>query len=49
MTSACRRYNFSYVIIYIRKVESRVQIADKCAPWNVSNGAQNRVLHALHF
>jgi hypothetical protein len=35
---------FCYVIIYIRKVENCVQIADRCAPWKISIGAQNLVL-----
>jgi hypothetical protein len=38
---------FCYIIVYIRKAESRVQIADRCAPWKISNGAQNLILHAL--
>jgi hypothetical protein len=32
-----------------RQVESRVQIADWCAPWKISNGAENLVLWALQF
>jgi hypothetical protein len=30
---------FYYIIIYWRKVETRVQIMDQCAPWKFSNGA----------
>jgi hypothetical protein len=29
---------------YTRKIESRMQIADRCAPWKISNGAENLVL-----
>jgi hypothetical protein len=28
---------FCYMIVYIRKVESRVQIADRCVPWVVED------------
>jgi hypothetical protein len=50
MTSACRLYNFVMrIIVCLGKVESCVQIADRCAPWKFSNGAQNLVLHALQF
>jgi hypothetical protein len=35
---------FCYTIVYIRKVESRVQIADPCAPWKISSGAKKLVL-----
>jgi hypothetical protein len=35
------------IIVYIWKVESCVQIADWCAPWKISNGEQDLVLHAL--
>jgi hypothetical protein len=38
-----------YIIVYIWKVESRVQFADRCAPWKISNGADNFVLRALQF
>jgi hypothetical protein len=27
---------FCYMIVFIRKVESRVKIADQCAPWIIS-------------
>jgi hypothetical protein len=36
-----------YIIVHIRKVESRVQIADMCAPRKISSGAENLVLQAL--
>jgi hypothetical protein len=35
---------FCHIIIYIRKVESRMQNADRCAPWKISNGTENLVL-----
>jgi hypothetical protein len=35
---------FCYTIVYIRKVESRVQIADRCAPWKISNGTEKLIL-----
>jgi hypothetical protein len=34
---------FCCTIVYIRKVKSRVQIADRCAPCKFSRGAQNLV------
>jgi hypothetical protein len=34
---------FCYITVYIRKVESRVQIADWCAHWKISNGAENLI------
>jgi hypothetical protein len=37
------------IIVYIRNVESSVQIADLCAPWKISSGARIFVLHALQF
>jgi hypothetical protein len=40
---------FLYIVIYVRNLESHMQIADRCAPWKVSNGAQNPVLQALQF
>jgi hypothetical protein len=40
---------FCYVMVYMRKVESRVQIADRCAPWKISNNGQNLVLQARQF
>jgi hypothetical protein len=33
----------------MRKFESHVQIANWCAPWKISNGAENFVLQALQF
>jgi hypothetical protein len=35
---------FYYIIVYERKVEIRVQIADRCAPWKIFSGAENLVL-----
>jgi hypothetical protein len=35
---------FYDIIVYIRKVENRVQIADPCAPWKIPNGTDNLVL-----
>jgi hypothetical protein len=32
---------FYCIIVYIWKVESRVQIADWCASWKISSGADN--------
>jgi hypothetical protein len=40
---------FCYQIVYIWKVESRVQIADRCTPCKISSSAQNLILHALQF
>jgi hypothetical protein len=40
-------YDFS--LLPARKVESRVQIKDRCARWKISSAAQNLVLHALQF
>jgi hypothetical protein len=40
---------FCYIIIYMRNVESHVQVTDRCPPWKISNGAVNRVLEALQF
>jgi hypothetical protein len=40
---------FCYIIVHIGKVESRVQIADRCAPWKTSNGTENPDLQALQF
>jgi hypothetical protein len=45
----CRsKYRYP-TIIYLRNVESCVQIAHRCAPWKDSNGAQNLVLYVLQF
>jgi hypothetical protein len=35
--------------VYVRKFESHVQIANRCAPWKISNGEGNFVLHELQF
>jgi hypothetical protein len=35
---------FCYIIVYIWQVESRVQIANRCTPWTISNGAEGRKL-----
>jgi hypothetical protein len=40
---------FCYIIVYIWKVESHVQIADQCAPWKISSGVENLVLQVLQF
>jgi hypothetical protein len=40
---------FCYIIVYTQKFESRVQIVDRCAPWKISNVAENSVLQALEF
>jgi hypothetical protein len=40
---------FCYVIVCIWKVESRVQIADRCATWKIFSGAENLVLQTLQF
>jgi hypothetical protein len=34
---------FCYIIVHIRKVESRVQIVNLCATWKISNGVENLV------
>jgi hypothetical protein len=33
-----------YIILYIQRVETCVQIADGCAPWKISSGVENLVL-----
>jgi hypothetical protein len=38
-----------YIIVYIRKVERRVQIADQRASWKSSNCAETLLLKALQF
>jgi hypothetical protein len=38
-----------YIIVYILKAESCVQIADRCAPWKISNGAENFVCRRCNF
>jgi hypothetical protein len=35
------RAQFCYIIVYMGKIESHVQIADRCAPWKISSGAEN--------
>jgi hypothetical protein len=40
---------FYYIIVYLRKVESCVQIADRCAPWKLFNGAESLGLQALQL
>jgi hypothetical protein len=35
---------FCHIIIYIQTVESRVQIADWCAPRKISIGVENLIL-----
>jgi hypothetical protein len=40
---------FCCIIVYIRNEESLVQIADRCAPWNIAIGAENLILQALHL
>jgi hypothetical protein len=40
---------FCYTIIYICKVKSCVHIADWCAPWKISSGAQNIGFKALQI
>jgi hypothetical protein len=37
------------MIVYILKVESRVQIAGRSASWKISDGVENFVLQALKF
>jgi hypothetical protein len=49
MTSACCLHKFCNIIIYVQKFESHVQIANRCAPWKISNGAENSVLQSLQF
>jgi hypothetical protein len=34
---------FYHTIVYIRKVENRVQIGDRCAPWKISNCAKKKL------
>jgi hypothetical protein len=40
---------FCYINVYTRKVESRAQMADRCAPWKMSSGAENLVLQAAPY
>jgi hypothetical protein len=41
------RAQFCYIIVYIWKLKSCVKVANRWAPWNISNGAQNLDLQAL--
>jgi hypothetical protein len=38
---------FCYIILYIRKVGSRVHTANQCAPRKISSGGENIVFYAL--
>jgi hypothetical protein len=38
-----------YIIVHMQKVEIRVQTADRCALWKISNGEENIVMQALKF
>jgi hypothetical protein len=40
---------FCYTVVYIWKVESCVQIANRCGSWKISNCAQNLALQAPQF
>jgi hypothetical protein len=40
---------FCYVVIYVRKFESHVQIPNQCAHWEIANGAENFVLQGWNF
>jgi hypothetical protein len=35
--------------MYVLKLESHVQIANRCEPWKISSGAENFVSQALQF
>jgi hypothetical protein len=35
--------------MHVRKSESNVQIANRCAPWNIASGDESLVLQALKF
>jgi hypothetical protein len=37
---------FCYIVVYTRKVESRVQIEDQCSAWKIFSGAKNLVFSA---
>jgi hypothetical protein len=43
MTSAFLPAQFCFIIVYIRKFESLVQIADRRAPWKMRYGVRVRV------
>jgi hypothetical protein len=36
--------HFCYIIVYTRKVESCMQVADRCAPWKIFSGVENLLL-----
>jgi hypothetical protein len=38
------QFYYVILIIYVGKVEIRVQIADRCAPWKIYNGVEDLVL-----
>jgi hypothetical protein len=38
-----------FIIRYVQKVESCSQIADHCAPWNISNGMEKLILQLKRF
>jgi hypothetical protein len=38
-----------YVILYIKKSESPVEIVNRCIPWKIPNGVKNIALNALQF
>jgi hypothetical protein len=38
---------FLYIVVNTWEVESRVEIADRCAHWKISNGAENLTLQRL--
>jgi hypothetical protein len=40
---------FSDTVINVRNFDSHTHIADRCAPWKISDGAENPVLQALQF
>jgi hypothetical protein len=40
---------FCYIIFYLLRVESRMQNADRCALWKISNGTDNIVRSRYNF
>jgi hypothetical protein len=40
---------FCYVIIHVRNLENHMHIADRCASWKISDGAENLILQVLQF
>jgi hypothetical protein len=40
---------FCYIVIYVRNFERHMQIAYRCAPWKIANGAENFVLEPLQL